>query len=69
MGPLLEGQSHPGPRSLVGLESELACLVQAWIITDVTLWFPISALKYSKLTKATVEFRTNTGGMFSYLFL
>lgn len=33
------------------------------------LWFPISALKYSKLTKATVEFRTNTGGMFSYLFL
>lgn len=69
MGPLLEGQSHPGPRSLVGLESELPCLVQAWITTDVTLWFPTSALKYSKLTKATVEFRTNTGGMFSYLFL
>lgn len=38
-------------------------------ITDVTLWFPVEALKYSKFTKATVEFRTNTGGMFSYLFL
>lgn len=68
-GCLLEGQSHPGPSSLVGLEAEQARLAQACNITDVTLWFPISALKYSKLTKATVEFRTNTGGMFSYLFL
>lgn len=69
VGALLEGQNHPVPRSLEGLEAELACLLQARYITDVTLWFPTSALKYSKLTKATVEFRTNTGGMFSYLFL
>lgn len=59
----------PGPQDPGGAESRAGSPCAACSVTDVTLWFPLSALKYSKLTKATVEFRTNTGGMFSYLFL
>lgn len=63
------GPEPPRSQELGRARSSTGRLVQACNITDVALWFPISALKYSKLTKATVEFRTNTGGMFSYLFL